>query len=231
MRIMDPGLAAAILGKCDLFSSLDHETLDGLARASVEVRLARGERVYKVGDPADLAYVVAGGAVRIVLGSGENEMTLGVVGPGDSFGEIALLDGESRGATAEALEASVVLGIPRAVGLALTASHRGYAEALLAALGRVVRRHAGDVVECMFLDLEGRVARLLMMLAGGHDQPRDGDRLDLVRSQGEIASMVHGSRQRVNSVLAGLEALGCIQRDGTAIVITDVELLRRRSQI
>jgi hypothetical protein len=70
-----------------------------------------------------------------------------------------------------------------------------------------------------------------MMLAGGHDQPRDGDRLDLVRSQGEIASMVHGSRQRVNSVLAGLEALGCIQRDGTAIVITDVELLRRRSQI
>jgi CRP-like cAMP-binding protein len=164
---MEPGLAASVLGKCDLFSSLDLETLDRLARASAEVRLARAERLYEVGDPADLAYVVASGAVRIVLGSGANEMTLGVVGPGDSFGEIALLDGESRGATAEAIDDSVVLGIPRAVGLELIANHQGYAEALLAALGRVVRRHAGDVVECMFLDLEGRVARLLLMLAGG----------------------------------------------------------------
>jgi CRP/FNR family transcriptional regulator, cyclic AMP receptor protein len=228
---VEPGLAASLLGKCELFSSLDQGGLESLARASTEVHLRRGERLYEAGDPADLAYVVANGSVRLVLGSGAKEMTLGVVGQGDSFGEIALLDGGARGAAAEATEDSVVLGIPRAAGLGLVATHQGFAEALLAALGRVVRGHAGDMVECLFLDLEGRVARLLLMLAGARDEPRDGDRLDLGRSQSEIASMVHGSRQRVNHVLSSLEALGCIRREGPVLVLTDVALLRRRSEV
>jgi len=228
---VDPGLVAATLGKCELFSSLDHEALDRLARACLEVELRRGDRLYEVGDDADLTYVLATGRVRIVLGRSEQETTLGVVGPGDSFGEIALLDGGPRGAAAEAIDDSVVLGIPRAATLELAATHPPYAEALLAALGRVVRRHAGDVVECLFLDLEGRVARLLLMLAAARDEPRDGDRLELGRSQGEIAAMVHGSRQRVNQVLAGLEALGCIRREGPVLVLTDVALLRRRSDV
>jgi CRP/FNR family transcriptional regulator, cyclic AMP receptor protein len=224
-------LAASILGKCELFRTLDQVGLESLARASTEIRLRRGERLYEVGDPADLAFVLASGSLRIILGFGTKEMTLGVVGRGDSFGEIALLDGGARGATAEAIEDSVVLGVPRAAGLGLVATNQGYAEALLAEVGRVVRRHAGDVVECLFLDLEGRVARLLLMLAGARDEPRDGDTLDLRRSQSEIASMVHGSRQRVNHVLSGLEALGCIRREGPMLVLTDVALLRRRSEI
>jgi len=228
---VEPGLAAAVLGKCGLFGSLDQEGLDGLALASAEVRLVRGQRLYDVGDPADSAYVVASGAVRIVLGGGKDETTLGVVRPFESFGEIAFLDGGPRAAAAEAIADTVVLGIPRAAGLGLVAGHEGYAEALLGAIGRVVRRHAGDTVECLFLDLEGRVARLLLMLASAHDEPRDGDTLDLGRSQGEIGSMVHGSRQRVNQVLAGLEALGCIRREGGALVLTDVALLRRRSEV
>ena len=228
---MERGLAASILGKCELFSTLDQQGLEELAQGSSEVRLVRGERLYGVGDPAEFAYVVASGAVRIVLGGAEDETTLGVVGPSDSFGEMALLDGGPRAATAEAIEDTVVLGIPRAAGLRLVANQEGYAGALLTALGRVVRRHAGDAVECLFLDLEGRVARLLLMLAGAHDEPRDGDTLDLGRSQGEIASMVHGSRQRVNQVLAGLESLGCIRREGGLVVVTDVALLRRRAEV
>lgn len=223
---------ASTLGKCELFSSLDHEALDQLARACIEVDLRRGDRLYEVGDGADMTYVLASGRVRIVLGRSQKETTLGVVGPGDSFGEIALLDGGPRGAAAEAVDDSVVVvGVPRGASLELAATHPRYAEALLAALGRVVRRHAGDVVECLFLDLEGRVARLLLLLASARDEPRDGDRLDLGRSQREIAAMVHGSRQRVNQVLAGLEALGCIRRDGPVLVLTDVALLRRRSDV
>jgi CRP-like cAMP-binding protein len=125
----------------------------------------------------------------------------------------------------------LVVAIKRATVLELLASQEGYAETLLAAIGRVVRRHAGDVVECLFLDLEGRVARLLLVLAAVRDEPSDGDAVDRAWSQGEIASMVHGSRQRVNWVLAGLEALGHIRREESAIVLTDVAGLRRRSEL
>jgi len=228
---MEPARAASVLGKTELFSSLDDDGLERLARAAIEIRLRPGERLYEVGDRADLAYVVASGSVRIVLGSGTDEMTLGAVGRGDSFGEMAFLDGGARAAAVEAIEDSVVLGIPRTAHFALAATHEGYAEAVLAAMGGVVRRHAGDMVECLFLDLEGRVARLLLMLAGTHEKPRDGDRLDLGRSQTEIASMVHGSRQRVNHSLSCLEALGAIRREGHMLVLTDVALLRRRSEI
>jgi CRP/FNR family transcriptional regulator, cyclic AMP receptor protein len=228
---MEPGLAASILGKCELFASLDQDELEGLARGSVDVSLTRGERVYEVGEPAESAYVVASGNIRFVLGSGTNETTLGVVGPGESFGEIALLDGGPRGASAEALEDSVVIGIPRTAVLRMLITHEGYAEELLATIGHVVRRIGGDVVECLFLDLEGRVARLLLELAGARDEPRDGDVVDLSWSQRKVASMVHGSRQRVNHVLAALEASGYIRREPAAIVLTDVDGLRHRSEI
>jgi CRP-like cAMP-binding protein len=228
---MEPGLAASILGKCELFASLDQGELEDLARGSVDVTLARGERVYETGEPAESAYVVASGNIRIVVGTGANEATLGVVGPTESFGEIALLDGGPRAGSAEALADSVVIGISRTAVLRLLTSREGYAEHLLAAIGRVVRRHSGDVVECLFLDLEGRVARLLLVLAGARDEPQDGDAVDLAGSQRKVASMVHGSRQRVNHVLAALEASGYIRRDGAAIVLTDVAGLRHRSEI
>lgn len=228
---MEPGVAASILGRCELFAELSAEQLDELVRGSAEIRLARGERLYELGEPAQQAYVVVRGSIRIVLGSGAREVTLGVVGPGESFGEIALLDGGPRAASTEAIADSVVIGIDRTAVLELLASQEGYAAGLLAAIGRVIRRHSGDVVECLFLDLEGRVARLLLMLAGAQEEPHDGDTVDLAGSQREIGSMVHGSRQRVNQVLAGLEALGHIRRGQSAIVLTDVVGLRHRSKI
>ncbi|MGH8518043.1 MAG: cyclic nucleotide-binding domain-containing protein, partial [Panacagrimonas sp.] len=103
---------------------LDQEGLESLARASTEVHLRRGERLYEAGDPANLAYVVANGSVRLVLGSGAKETTLGVVGQGDSFGEIALLDDTAhRSATVLALEGGETRAIHKLDFDALRARH------------------------------------------------------------------------------------------------------------
>jgi CRP-like cAMP-binding protein len=79
----------------------------------------------------------------------------------------------------------------------------------------------------VFLDLQGRVAKLLLELLA--DRSVDGKSLDLNMTQGELASMVGGSRPSVNQVLKTLESRGYITTDGKQVVINDVDSLRRLS--
>jgi CRP-like cAMP-binding protein len=167
-------------------------------------------------------YVLADGAVKLFVASRDG----GVVElvrhrPPATFGEVALLDGGPRSASAEAVERSTLLVVTRVELLHLLRAEDQVAEALLSTLGAMVRRTTRQVSDLVFLDLQGRIARRLLALA------TEGDGLPRTRrvTQTELASMVSGARQTVNQALRSLESRGYIRADGGGFEILDRERL------
>jgi CRP/FNR family transcriptional regulator len=151
--------------------------------------------------------------------------------PSRPFGEKALFDAGPRAASAEAIDPVVLLGVPRDGWLDLLDREPRLARHVLHALGGSFRRYANQAVECLFLDLEGRVARLLLQLAERLSRRDDPPRLDLQLTRGELAQMVRGSRQSVNQVLRRLEAAGYLRTEAGVVQITDREGLRARASL
>jgi CRP-like cAMP-binding protein len=229
---MDAAGVIAVLGKTELFGGLPDDNLEGVPAIAQEMRLPGGKHVFLHGEPSGAFYVVMTGSVRIyVEEAGGTQTTIGVVGPYQTFGEMAVLDGGARAGSAETIEPVTLLSIPRTGWLELLEHHPLLVRHILDALGAIVRRYADQAVECLFLDLEGRMARLLLQLAERHGQREAPMRLDIQLTQAELASMVHGSRQSVNQILRRLEAAGYLRAEHGEIIITDREGLLARAGI
>jgi CRP/FNR family transcriptional regulator, cyclic AMP receptor protein len=231
--VTEPSSVVAALGAVPLFAGLDSAGLDSLAHAVRTRRFRRGEVVFHVGDPGDALFVVSVGAVKITLPSeGGDEAIIATLRPGDFFGELALLDGAPRSATAAALEPTETLVLPREPFLTLVATEPAIRDALLAALARELRRLTVHVEELHFLDIAGRLAARLAHLATEHGKPGpDGTlRLDAPLTQTDLASMIGCTRQSVNKLLGLFAADGLVAVDRDAIVVLDLEGLLRASR-
>ena len=223
--MIDSRPLADALATVPLFAGLDADGLESLRREMRVRRFRRGEVIFHQGDPGDALFIVQSGLVKISLpGETGDEAILATLRPGDFFGELALLDGGSRSASAEAVERSVLLVVTRAELLRLLRSEEQVAEALLRALGTMVRRTTRQVTDLVFLNLRGRVARQLLLLA--EDGNGAGDITRRV-TQGELATMVGGARQTVNQELKSLESSGYIRAAGRAFALLDREQLQR----
>jgi CRP/FNR family transcriptional regulator, cyclic AMP receptor protein len=223
--------AVALLQQTRLFAGLGEETLRALAERAVERSYPRHGRFFYQGDPGTGLFVVASGLVKVVVTSEEGEeMVLVTLGPGEAFGELSIVDGGPRSASAEALEPTVVLIITRPVLLELATRDRALTEALLQTLGGLLRRLTEQASDLVFLDLPGRMAKLLAGLAAerGTETP-DGVELDANLTQSDLAGMVGASRQSVNQILQGFARRGYLQVRGRRIVVHRLDLLRRRA--
>jgi CRP/FNR family cyclic AMP-dependent transcriptional regulator len=228
---MQSEAAVALLRRTRLFADLSEPTLRALAERSVERSYPRHGRLFHQGDPGTGLFVVASGLVKVVVTSeGGEEMVLVTLGPGEALGELAVVDGGPRSAAAEALEPTVALLITRPVLLDLAARDRALTEALLRALGGLLRRLTEQAADLVFLDLPGRVAKLLAGLAAERGaQTPDGIELDATLTQTDLAGMVGASRQSVNQILQGFARRGYLQVRGRRIVVHRLDLLRRRA--
>jgi CRP/FNR family transcriptional regulator, cyclic AMP receptor protein len=217
---------AAVLARTELFGGTDKVTQRRIAEHVTERVVDRGQCVFSQDEPGDRMYVLAEGAVKLFVSSREG----GIVElvrhrPPAAFGEVALLDGGPRSASAEATERSTLLVVTRAELLALLRAKDQVAEALLRTLGTIVRRTTRQVSDLAFLSLQGRVARQLLVLAdAGHGPARTSV------TQAELASMVNGARQTVNQALRSLESHGSIRADGRGIEILDRRRLEHLAQ-
>jgi CRP-like cAMP-binding protein len=213
-------VARALAGS-PVFAGLEASQLDGLARECRVRRYAKGEQVFARGDSGGGMFLVLDGSVALTITSADGgEVTLAVLKPPQSFGELAVIDDGPRVATATARRSTLVLAIPRQDVRRLLREVPEVSLALLTALASVVRQvddHASDLV---LVGLAGRVAKFLAATADGSTVRRpDGlVPVDLRISQAELAGLVGGSRQQVNRVIVSLEASGAIQRDGSRIV-------------
>src|SRR5215208_5607379 len=122
------------LRRCALFEGCDATVLEGVVRQLRRRRFRRNEVIFHQGDPGDALHVVASGAVKIVLPSAEGEEAIiATLRPGDFFGELAIVDGAPRSATATALEPSETMVLPRPRFRELIATEPALRDALFSA--------------------------------------------------------------------------------------------------
>jgi CRP-like cAMP-binding protein len=183
------------------------------------------------GDPGDSLFAVVSGLVKVFVTSARGEdLVLATVGPGDSFGELSLIDGEGRSASAEAVDACSLLILDRAGFVELIRDRPELVDRLLRTLGGLVRRLTDQAGDLVFLDLPGRIAKLLLNLAGENSATGSSETdVEMPFSQSDLARMVGASRQTVNHVLRSFQATGYIALSGRHLRILRPDALRRRA--
>jgi CRP/FNR family transcriptional regulator, cyclic AMP receptor protein len=221
----------SVLSKNHLFKSAGPAEIEMLADLCIQRTYKRDQYLFFQGDTADYFAVIAEGMVKVVLTSEQgNEIVLTTVEAPEMLGEVAAVDEETRGASAIAVRPTTVLIIKYAAFCELIQSSPELLQILLRTMASLVRRLTEQVSDLVFLDLGGRIAKLLLSLAerqGSEDNQTVT--LDLGLTQTELANMVGGSRPAVNRVLQNFAARNLITVDGQLIVIHDFAGLRRRA--
>jgi CRP-like cAMP-binding protein len=199
-----------------------------VANAS-ERRLARGEYVFRHGDQAHALFVIATGWIAIELDTQKGErVTLHVLGRGDCFGELALLNEASgrRSASAVALEQSVLHQLDRHQFDQLRRNHPSMQLMLLGVLHQQVTRLTAHLVDTLTEDARTKVLRTLCRLADVFDVA-GGNHIQV--SLDRVKTMA-GVTRRVTDIFRDLEVKGLIRREGRhAIVIPDLSALRHEA--
>jgi CRP-like cAMP-binding protein len=225
-------IAVDVLRRTDLFGGMPDDDLTRLADAARTRTFRRGQYLWYQGDPGDTLLVVCDGRLKVVLGSEEGEEAVLVsVGSCEVIGELAVLDGARRSASVVAVERTTALVLTRAAVFDAMARHPAVLEAMLRSLGRLVRRLTEQNGDLVFLDLGGRLAKLLLRLAEGQVPGADGIVLDTHLTQSELAASIGASRPAVNRVLHLFASRGLIRVDGQVIVLQDLPGLRRRAGV
>jgi CRP-like cAMP-binding protein len=227
---VDPVLAIESLRRCALFAHVDDAGLSSLAGLMRRRTFRRNEVIFHRGDIGDSLQILVSGGVKIILPSAEgDEAIIASLRPGDSFGEMAILDGSPRSATATALEPSETLALPRQAFMDLLARDPRLVLAVFHALAEELRRLTGHVEELHFLDLAGRLSTRLARLARDASPDAAGRvELDWPFTQSDLASMIGGTRQSVNKLLSGLVDDGVLRIERETLVITDLRDLEAR---
>jgi CRP/FNR family transcriptional regulator, cyclic AMP receptor protein len=223
------------LRACRLFADLDDVSLGLCAAALRPRRFRKGETVFHAGDPGDSLFLVTNGAVKITIppDDGSEPAILTTIGPGGFFGELSLLDGAPRSATAVALESTETQILRRDAFDTLVDNQPVLRHMLLVTLAGEIRRLTAQVEDLHFFDLPGRLARHLLrtiVIREGLDPATTDEltgehRLPWPYTQSELAGMIGGSRQSVNRLLADLVDEGLVRFEDDDLVIPDAARL------
>jgi CRP/FNR family transcriptional regulator, cyclic AMP receptor protein len=218
------------LDRVPLFSDLDASSLQQLAQAMRRRTFRANEAIFHRDDPGQVLYVIKEGRVRIRLTSAEGqEVALAVFGPGDSFGEMAILDNQPRSADAIAIDKVEVFTLQRQDFIGVIRSHPEIAVQVMKALSKRIRTANQMVEDLIFLDVYGRVAKKLVELSEEYGvMTDDGVRIDLRLTQQELASMVGASRESVNKVMGYFTDKSYISTDKHRVTILRIAELRKR---
>jgi len=208
-----------------LLADLPSDDVEQLLSIARRRTFVRGEVVFHREDPADSLHLVVRGrfGARISTPLGDAAL-VDVLGPGQSFGELALLgpDAVRRSATVEALEAGETRSVFRDDFARLQRDHPGVKDVLLRLLTEQLRRMTDRVVEAYYVDAETRVRRRLVELAGMYE----GGVVPL--TQEDIAAMAGTSRATVNRVLNEEAKLGSVALSRGRTSVLDGDALERR---
>ncbi|HWL36903.1 MAG TPA: Crp/Fnr family transcriptional regulator [Frankiaceae bacterium] len=222
-----------LLRASPLFSGLDDEAWAALYARLTTAALARGETLFREGDPGEALHVVADGKVKICRTSGDGrENVIAILGPGDLLGELAIFDSQPRGATAAAVVDSTLAALGKDDFHAWLAEYPAVASSLLHALAVRLRQTNEAMADLVFADVPGRIAKTLLGLAERFGQPDDGGGIRVAHdlTQEELAQLVGASRETVNKALSDFAARGWLRLDNKAVVILDRERLERRAR-
>lgn len=211
--VVDP----ALLGAQALFRGLPAEALRYLAERLRRKTFAAGTTVLTAEQPGEALYVILSGSVRIFLDEPDGtEVTLAFLGPGDTVGEMSLVDRSGRSANVAALEESVLLWLDRDTFLTSLRQFPGLSENLVRELAARLRAANQQIRALATLDVAGRVARQLLVFVElyGVADGSGGTLIPMPLPQRAIADLVGATRERVNRVLVGLRRRRTLSVDG-----------------
>jgi len=209
-----------------LFRELAPDVFARIAALAAQRGYRRGEIVFSHGDAGDALYAVVTGKIRISTGSAAGrEIFLNIMEPGDSFGEIALLDGGPRTATATAIVDSELVSIRRVPLFELLEREPRAALELLRLAGERLRWTSGLLEDAALLDAPARLAKRLLSLGELHGADSKDGRVIRI-SQEELASFLGTSRQSVNEQLQAWKAKGWVGLGRGTVTVRDAAALR-----
>ncbi|MBF8292528.1 MAG: crp 2 [Steroidobacteraceae bacterium] len=219
-----------MLQRSPLFRGLTPPALERIAELAGQRSFRAGEIVFSQGDPGDALYAVVTGKIRISAGAADGrEMFLNIMEPGDTFGEIALLDGGTRTASATATLPSELVTIRREHFLGLLEREPRVALELLHLCGERLRWTSGLVEDAALLKAPARLAKRLLSLGRLHGEP-SARGVTLRISQEDLASFLGVSRQVVNQNLQGWKGRGWVELGRGTVTVRDEAAIKKTAQ-
>jgi CRP/FNR family cyclic AMP-dependent transcriptional regulator len=210
----------AVLRRHPIFCDLDAEAFEQLCRYAKNATLKRGATIYSKGDPGNSLYVVISGTAKMSISSPDGRSAiLNLIGPGEIFGEIALLDGRERTADATANTNCEVFIIDRREFLPFVRSQPALAMKFIELLCARLRWTSDQVEQIILQDLPGRLASALIRLTERHKATQGGRAIAI--TQQEISEMVGMSRESINKQLRAWASRNWVRLEHGAIIVLE----------
>jgi CRP/FNR family transcriptional regulator, cyclic AMP receptor protein len=216
-------VSTAVLKTVPLFASFPEDQLRMLAMLVMRKSAPRSSTIVARGDPTDSLYIVVSGRLKVMMSDSEGkEVILAILGPGEFFGEMGLIDDEPRSATVVTIEPCELLSVAKREFKKCLAENFEMAQAVMRGLVKRLREADRKIGSLALLDVYGRVAHLLLDMA----ENVDGEKVVTKRlPKQDIAKMVGASREMVSRVMKDLQTSGYIEIRGTTIVVRDTIVL------
>jgi CRP/FNR family transcriptional regulator/CRP/FNR family cyclic AMP-dependent transcriptional regulator len=211
-----------------LFAILSNVQPEALQQDLIQRQFRQGEAIFQQGDPGQMLYLIESGQVRIYLQDEEGQETSVIVyGPGEIFGELAVIDEMPRSASALAMEDTVVHILSRDRFRAHMRNSPQPALNFLKALSMRVRYSTQQVESLTLHDVPNRLARKLLELAQQHGSVvPEGVRINLTLNQSDLAGLVGTTRESINKTLGAFRRQGLIPMEQGRLTIIDPDALR-----
>jgi CRP/FNR family transcriptional regulator len=218
--------AAELLRKVPLFAELSESELEQFSRVAVARSYPKGTRVFHEGDRGEACYIVRSGSCRVTREHPDGRaITLANLGPGDLFGELAMLDGDQRSASVETLTDVELLALPAGDVRALLARHPEITVKLVTALTRRLRETNERVTRQSFQTVPSRIAGVLTQLVAD-EAPWKGEGVTIRMRQADLAQLAGTSRESVSRFLAELERAGVVRSGRGRVTVLEPPRLR-----
>ena len=232
-------MARSVLAGLPLFSDLAEADIRSVSAAMRRRRYPKGSLIHASGAMGADFYIIESGRVTIQLTSeGGEVLTLRLLGPGDFFGEISLLDDEPWYGDATALDDCQLLLLAKRDFLVILDKYPSVSRHLLTIICKRLRLNASFARDLAFLDVPTRLARALVALVesegwgwtSGNDRRPHGSRLVEI-TQSALAAHVGATRESINKWLGYYERRGYLSRKRDCITVLRLDELRARAGV
>ena len=224
-------VSTTVLKSVPMFAAFREEQLRTLVTVVMRRSAPRGSVIMREGDRIDSLYIVISGRLKVMMGETDGkEVILGIVGPGEIFGEMGLIDDGPRSASVVAIEPCELLVVTKGDFKRCMVESFDTAMTVMRVLVRRLRAADRKIGSLAMLDVYGRVARLLLDVS----EEVNGQRIVTKRlPKQDIAKMIGASREMVSMVMRDLELSGYFEVRGSTIVLRDssaspAAVIRRR---
>jgi CRP/FNR family transcriptional regulator len=221
------GEIVGLLQRVPLFEQLSAAELEPVALVAVPRSFPKGVRVFHEGDSSDACYIVRSGDLRVTREHPDGRaIALATLGPGDIFGELAMLDGGTRSASVETLADCELLALPAPDMRRVVAEHGEIAAKLIIALTRRLRETNERVARQSFQTVPSRVAGVLLQLIAEETATEGRMGVTVRMNQADLAQLAGTSRESVSRFLATLERAGVVRVGRGRVTVVEPRRLR-----